>query len=152
MLPAFLVSLALLGLSGLLIDSHRRSWRLADAASDFSAQARRFGLSQYRRRMQASSMIGLIGLAIGIGPLVPKRPGPMAFYLATLLAACAWIMLLALLDVLATRQHYRRLRGEQTTAQLKLAMELRAAPESADGESSFERSADHRCATVPDRG
>ncbi len=64
----------------------------------------------FRRRMLASGMIGGIGAAIGVGPIVPRAPLAMAFYLATLLAACAWIMLLAMLDVWATRRHYRQLR------------------------------------------
>jgi hypothetical protein len=127
MILAFVFSLALLGLSGLLIDSHRRSWRLADGANDLAAPTKQFAFSQYRRRMQASGTIGLIGLAIGIYPIVPRRPAPMALYLAALLAGCAWIMLMALLDTLATRQHYRRIRREHVSAQLKLAMELQAA-------------------------
>ena len=134
MFPAFLISLTLLGLSGLLIDSHRRSWRLAGERSDLSARSERYALAQYRRRMQASGTIGVIGLAIGLGPLVPKRPGPMALYVAALAAACAWIMVLAMVDLWATQQHYRRLRGEQRAAQLRLLSEFRAARESSDGD------------------
>ena len=135
MVFAFILSLTLLGLSGLLIDSHRRSWRLASERSDLSAPAKRYALSQYRRRMQASATIGLIGLAIGLGPLVPKRPGPMALYVAALAAACGWIMLLAMVDLWATQQYYRRLRGEQRAAQLRLLTDFSAARESSDGET-----------------
>jgi len=67
--------------------------------------------------------------------LVPHRPGPMTLYLAALLAGCAWIMLMALLDFWATRQHYHRIRSEQLTAQVRLAMELRAAEQHRDTES-----------------
>ena len=130
MIPAFIVSLLLFGLCGLLLDSHRRTWRQAQNATDLAPREKRYALSQYRRRMQASGTIGLIGAAIAVGPIVPRRPGPMSLYLAVLLAGCAWIMLMALLDFWATRQHFHRIRSEQVTAQVGLAMELRAAERS----------------------
>jgi hypothetical protein len=135
MIAAFVVSLTLLGLCGLLLDSHRRSWRHAQESADLSPREKRYALSRYRRRMQASSTIGLVGAAIAVEPLVPRRPEPMTLYLAALLAACAWIMLMALLDFWATRQYYNRIRSEQLTAQVRLAMELRAADERRDAES-----------------
>jgi hypothetical protein len=134
MIAAFIISLSLLGLSGLLIDSHRRSWAAARDAAELPDRDKRFALAQYRRRMQASSMIGLIGVAIGGGPLVPREPRPMALYLAMLLVSCAWIMLLSLLDVWATRQHYQRLRMEQLAKQLQLALELASAGETSEAE------------------
>jgi hypothetical protein len=135
MIPVFVISLTLLGLCGLLLDSHRRTWRHAQESTELSPREKRYALSQYRRRMQASGTIGMVGVAIALGPLVPRRPGPMSLYLAALLAACAWIMLMALLDFWATRQHYHRIRSEQLTAQVRLAMELRAAEERRDAET-----------------
>jgi hypothetical protein len=135
MFATIFVSLTLLGVSGLLLDSHRRAWRHAQDSTDLPPQEKRYSLSQYRRRMQASGMIGLIGAAIAVGPLVPHRPEPMTLYLAALLAACAWIMLMALLDYWATRQHYRRIRSEQLTAQVRLTMELRAAEQRRETEA-----------------
>jgi hypothetical protein len=134
MIPAFIVSLTLFGLCGLLLDSHRRTWRQAQDATDLSPREKRYALSQYRRRMQASGTIGLIGAAIAAGPIVPRRPGPMSLYLAVLLAGCGWIMLMAVLDFWATRQHFLRIRSEQLTAQVRLAMDPRAAdqPREAD--------------------
>lgn len=134
MFITFAISLALMCLSGLLIDSHRRSWRAARQNDDLPARDRRYAQSQYRRRMQASSIIGVLGAAIAIYPLIPREPGPMAFYLASLVSACACIMLLAFLDAWATRQHYRRLLGERLTAEIKLATELRSARETADAD------------------
>jgi len=134
MFMTFAISLALLGLSGVLIDSHRRSWRSARDNDDLSDRDRRYAQSQYRRRMQASGIIGLLGVGIGVYPLVPREPGPMAFYLAALVSACACIMLLALLDAWATRQHYRRMLGERLATEIKLASELRAVTETADAD------------------
>jgi hypothetical protein len=129
-----IISLILIGLSGVLLDSHRRAWRAAQRDTTKGERERRFALSQYRRRMQASGIIGVLGAAIGIGPLVPHEPWPMAIYLASLTGACGCIMVLAALDAWATRQYYARLRNEQLTAQIKLARELHAASKSIDAE------------------
>ena len=65
--------------------------------------------------MQASGIIGVLGAAIGMGPLVPREPWPLVIYLASLSGACGCIMVLAALDAWATRQYYARLRNEQLT-------------------------------------
>lgn len=127
MFTVFAASLILIGLSGVLLDSHRRTWRAARENPELSNHQRRFARAQYRRRMQASGIIGLIGLGIGVEPLVPREPWPMAFYLASLIGACACIMLLALLDAWATRQHFRRLQGDKFAEDLRRTKELRRA-------------------------
>lgn len=134
MILTSIISLILIGLSGVLLDSHRRAWRSAQQDPTKSERERRFALAQYRRRMQASGIIGVLGAAIGIGPLVPREPWPLVVYLASLSGACGCIMLLAALDAWATRQYYARLRNEQLTAQIKLARELHAATKSADAD------------------
>jgi hypothetical protein len=85
---------------------------------------RRFAQAQFRRRSQASAIIGVVGAGIGIEPLIPPRPWPLVLYVASLVGACACIMLLAALDAWASRQNYTRLRNEQLAAQMKLAREL----------------------------
>ena len=67
MLTIYAISLALIGLSGFMLDLHRRSWRAAEQDESLSDHERRDLQSQYRRRMQASGIIGLLGAAIGIG-------------------------------------------------------------------------------------
>jgi hypothetical protein len=125
MIGTFIFSLALLGLSGLLLDQHRRSWRNVENDPKLPAIERRYALSQYRRRMQASGIIGLVGVAVGVGPMVPHRPWPMAFYLAFVAGSCLAIVVLAALDAWATRQHFARLRTQTMAEQLKLVRELR---------------------------
>lgn len=134
MFGTMVISLALLGMSGLLIDSHRRSWRDARDSASLPDRDKRFAQSMYRRRMLASGMIGGIGAAIGLGPLVPREPLAMAFYLAVLLAACVWILLLAMLDIWATRRHYQRVRMEHLTKQLQLTVDMASMGESAESE------------------
>jgi hypothetical protein len=125
MIAIYITSLVLMGLSGFLLDVHRRSWRAALADSSLTDRDRRFARSQYRRRNQASAMIGVMGAAVAVKPLVPAEPWPLLIYMGTLTGACVCIMLLAALDVWATRQNYARLRSEQLAAQMKLLREMR---------------------------
>jgi hypothetical protein len=125
-LPTLLIPLSLIGLSGYLIDVHRRAWRTAEWDERLSERDRRFAKSQYRRRMQSSGLIGLIGAALGCYPLVPETPLAIAIYLTTLVAACFCIMLSGLLDYWATRQNLRRIHHEHLTEQIKLVRELQS--------------------------
>jgi hypothetical protein len=124
MIAIFATSLVLIGLSGMMLDMHRRSWRAAREDASLTERDRRFAQSQYRRRTQASAIIGVLGAAIGMEPLVPLRPWPMVIYVAALAGACGCIMLLAAIDAWAARQNYSRLRNEQLAAHMKLAKEL----------------------------
>ena len=125
MVATSIFSLLLIGLSGFMLDMHRHKWRRAEQDATLTPSERRYALSQYRRRSQASGIIGVLGVAIMIGPLVPHRPWPLVFYLAALVGPCIAIVLLAAMDAWATRQHFARLHGQQLAAQAKLAMELR---------------------------
>jgi hypothetical protein len=125
MVVTSIFSLFLIGLSGYMLDMHRHKWREADRNASLPASERRYALTQYRRRMQASGIIGALGMAIMIGPLVPHRPWPFAVYLASLAGSCLAIVLLAALDAWATRQHFARLQSEHLATQAKLAMKLR---------------------------
>lgn len=134
MLLVVIVSLGLLALSGALIDAHRRAWHAAQSSAELSDSARRYARAQYRRRMQASGMIGVLGVLIGIWPVVPRQPAALMFYLGALLTGWAWIMFLAMLDFFATRHHYRRLRSEQMAAHLELVLEMQASKRQLSGD------------------
>jgi hypothetical protein len=124
MVAFYATSLLLIGLSGLMLDMHRRRWRAARQDRSLSERDVRFARAQYRRRNQASGIIGVLGAAIGIGPLVPPAPWPLVLYVVFLAGACLCITLLAGIDAWATRQNFARLRSEQLAAQIKLAREL----------------------------
>jgi hypothetical protein len=125
MVVTSIFSLLLIGLSGLMLDRHRQKWRQAEQDATLTPSERRYALSQYRRRTQASGIIGALGFAIMIGPFVPHRPWPFVIYLASLAGSCLAIVVLAALDAWATRQHFARLHSQHLAAQAKLAMELR---------------------------
>lgn len=135
MFSVFTVSLILLVLAGALLESHRRSWHAAQKSTTLADHERRFARSQYRRRTQASGIIAGIGLAIGLWPIVPRSPEAMTLYVVALIVACACIMLLALLDVWATRQHYRRLYDDKRAEQVKQAIEPHRTENRVDGDS-----------------
>lgn len=126
MIGTFVLSLILLGLSGFMLDLHRRSWRAAERDACLTPSGRRYALSQYRRRMQASGIIGVLGAAVGSRPLVPHDPVWLMIYLVYLLGSCLAITLLAAMDAWATRQHFARLRSEHMATQAKLVREMRA--------------------------
>jgi hypothetical protein len=126
MVMVFAISLLLMVLSGLMLDMHRRSWRVAQADPRLSEGDLRFARSQYRRRTQASGIIG-------VGPLVPPEPWPMMLYVASLAGACLCIVLLAALDAWASQQNFARLRSEQLAAQIKMARELQRTQKTNDG-------------------
>jgi hypothetical protein len=120
----YALSLLLIGLSGVLLDMHRRSWRATEQDATISERDRRFARSQFRRRTQASGIIGVLGAAIGIWPVVPLRPWPIVIYAAALGGSCLAITLLAAIDAWASRQNYVRLQAEQLAAQIRLAREV----------------------------
>jgi hypothetical protein len=125
MVATSIFSLLLIGLSGYMLDMHRNKWRRAEQDASLSPGERRYALSQYRRRMQASGIIGALGFAIMISPLVPHRPWPFVIYLGSLGGSCLAIVLLAAIDAWATRQHFARLHNQHLATQAKLVMELR---------------------------
>ncbi len=135
MFSGYAISLLLIVLCGFLLDLHRRSWRQAQADRELSVRDQRFALAQFRRRTQASGLIGLIGVAIGIEPLVPRTPFSVTCYAIALVFGCGCILLLAMVDVWATRQKYRQILSEHITAEAKLAAELRATANVSDTES-----------------
>jgi hypothetical protein len=135
LLADFVVPLLLIGLSGLLLDSHRRAWQAVERDPTLNERDRRFAQAQYRRRNQASSIIGVIGAALACYPLLPDEWEALVLYVLSLVGACLCIMLLAALDIWATRQNIRRIQSEQMAAQVKLAMKLRAAEKPTDAEA-----------------
>ena len=124
MIPATIFALLLVGVSTVLVLSHRSARQRVAALEQIDEISRQFAESQYYRRTMASGTIGLLGVAIALAPLVPRRPWPLTAYVAALLCACIWIIILALLDMRSSRSHLRRLENQVISAEAKLAEEL----------------------------
>ena len=83
---------------------------------------------QFRRRIQANAMLGLLGLSVlGGGVMMALRLNPLAItlYWLGVIVVLGWLALLALADMLATKQHYGRIQDRYAVEQARLKVELR---------------------------
>ena len=105
-----LFALVLVAIAVALILWHLQTWRAAQQLPEDSRE-RAFAGRQFRRRMQTSGMIALLGLALALGQLVtsPVWIGP--YWLGVLLLV-GWVLLLALLDIGAIHKYYGPIRAE----------------------------------------
>ena len=121
-LTTTLLAIFLLGLSGLLISHHLRSWRRARVGQS-DAQQLHFAWRQCRRRLQSSGMLALVSLGLLVWPLVTGKT-PRVFLLGGMVLLLLWIVLLALADVLHTQQHYRRIHRHYEAGEAELKAQL----------------------------
>ncbi len=140
-MTAVLFPAGVLGLAIAMLVSHLRTWRTVRGKTlEPADQAYRH--EQFRRRIQASSLLALVGPAIFVGQQVIPEQSPrmfMALWLAVALATF-WILWLALVDAVASGRHFRRLSLVRRTARARLRQELDdlAARARAAGEESRE--------------
>lgn len=92
---------------GLMMWRHRSVWNEQQGNPEIEAGERLFLHGQYRRRMQSSAMILVLGLLLHASNehLVAWEKAPAGFcvYVCIMLLLVAWIVLLALGDYLASR-------------------------------------------------
>jgi len=120
-----IVSLILIALSAVLIAMHRHVWHRSQNDASADDVEREFIRNQCRRRVQASGMIGVVGVAIFIGQFTGKYPLLWVFYWGGVILVLFWIILLALGDAIATRAYYQRVRRKDLNEQAQLHAELR---------------------------
>lgn len=111
-LLALLFALALVTASAALVVWHVRSWRLMRVDLPCGDE-RDYRWRQFRRRMQASSLVGVLGLAVYLGYLIPHDAMPRFFLAFWLMVICCvlWLAMLASIDFLATRHYYSNRRS-----------------------------------------
>jgi hypothetical protein len=128
-LPSVLVGLVLCASSGGLIASHIRTWkRLKD--EDLDELESEFHRRQYRRRMQTSGMLGVLGMAILVGQLLILWVTSSLFillYWGAVVVLVIWMALLALADMTATGVFYSREKSNSIVEHARLQSELRRA-------------------------
>ncbi|MDH3717327.1 MAG: hypothetical protein OES79_04330 [Planctomycetota bacterium] len=118
-------ALLLIAISAGLVIAHVYAWRGERSRQEAeSGQDCDFAWRKFRRRMQASLMIGVTGLAIMAGNWLPADPLVHLVYWAGVILWVVWIALLALADGLATQHHFRRLRNEQLVEEAQLRRQL----------------------------
>jgi hypothetical protein len=103
------LSLTLLFISLALAATHLRAWRVADHGG-LAAAERDFQERRYRRRLQTSLMLGVIGILV-LGDLwldeIVKDAWGRLLYWSGVGLLLLWLLLLAASDWLASRRHYR---------------------------------------------
>jgi len=123
MLANIFFALFLIGLLAVLFWRHWQQWRNREH-DQLNPRDADFFRRQLRRRVQASAMIGMVGLAVLYGQTLSVSVGALAYWLVVVLVVL-WIMLLALADVFATRMHLSRMRRDVLVEQACLEAELR---------------------------
>lgn len=99
-------AILLVVLSLVLLAIHWASWRKSDHGG-LAEREQQFARRQFRRRTQASGMLGAIGLLMLTTQFVEERTMALALWLA-ILCAVLWLILMALIDWWATRAYYGR--------------------------------------------
>jgi len=103
----YVFGLLLLAVSAGLLAIHWNEWKTFLAEPPTDAVERVFRFRQIRRRSQASTLIGLVGLAMTAADAMPKNELALTGYLFGLIIATLTILWLALSDLLALR--FRRI-------------------------------------------
>jgi small-conductance mechanosensitive channel len=132
-MPSLLVCVALVTIGGFMIRGHLRSWaeRQAQGIADPADLLHYYG--QYRRRIQTSALIIIIGILIFVGDVISEQIGPKLFgwYWVVVLILVCYLILLAVLDGLSTASHTRaalaRLRAQRRQLE-RHAAELKERP------------------------
>jgi hypothetical protein len=122
MWPTLLFSAALVLISLTLLAWHVKTWRESDHGG-LSERDARFFRGQCRRRMQASGMLGIIGLLI-FGHLWVSDNTMLALYWTGVLGLLCWTVMLAVSDFAASRLHYGPQVADQKTEHLLLQREI----------------------------
>jgi UDP-N-acetylmuramyl pentapeptide phosphotransferase/UDP-N-acetylglucosamine-1-phosphate transferase len=122
----FVTVLLLLAAAGLMV-SHVRTWRVF-RQTEIDPEEFDYRRRQFRRRMQTSAMLGVLGVAMLAGYILTlwlRSPAfTLVFWIAILLVL-VWTCLLALVDIWATKHHFGRLRDHCLVEQAKLRAEIR---------------------------
>src|SRR5436190_16044253 len=122
MWPTVVVSAALALVSFVLMAWHVKSWREADHGG-LTERDYEFFCRQFRRRMQSSAMLGVIGLLI-LGHVWVRDNTMLALYWTGVLGLLVWTVLLAAGDFAASRLHYGSQVADQKTEHLLLQREI----------------------------
>lgn len=123
------VGLALVVTGLALMRWHHVAWRQQKHDPSLSDAERTHYFRRYRRRMQTSALLALLGLLMGVGDFALtqlRAPAPWLFliWIAAMLLLVLWIILLALGDMASTAVHSRReltrVRQEQRALEQRL--------------------------------
>lgn len=95
---------------------HALKFSLAETELEYQRQ-------RFRRRMLASSLVGLAGLLIGVAEWIVDPLFLICFWL-TLIALLGWLVAVAAADWSATRRYYAQMRSEHMVEHAALVAEI----------------------------
>ena len=125
---AGMVGAVLIGLGLLLMRSHRKAWRGQQNDASLDEDERTYYQRRYRRRMQTSGLIALLGLLLPVGAALMVWKADVVLttcYWIGVLLLTAWVAVMGVGDLVATGAHTRaalnRLRAQQQTLEKQIA-------------------------------
>ncbi len=130
-LPMTSAGAFLIVLGVLMIRSHIRTWRRHRDDSSLAERELRYYFAQYRRRMQTSAIIALLGVLLFVGDVVLPRVLPeenfvkiFPIFWIVVLCLTLWIIALAWGDITAIRVHSKTALNRHLRKQRKLEEQL----------------------------
>jgi sterol desaturase/sphingolipid hydroxylase (fatty acid hydroxylase superfamily) len=119
-----IISLLLVGFSSYMLTIQLRTRRRGGDEFQGAKCFPRFYKTQFRRRLQLNLMLGVCGFAILASLWLPKNPLLVGSYWIGIIFWVLWILILALIDLLVTRGHFRLLEDDQRIEHAQLQAKL----------------------------
>ena len=114
----------LFAIAALLMLQHEWTWRKIQRTERDSREVD-FARRQYRRRLQASGLIGVVAVAIAVSGWV-EQAWQVLFYWIGVALVVVWILLLGLVDWASSYAHFQRIHKRQLAEHAALQAELKA--------------------------
>ena len=121
-MTSILVGILLVVLGAALMGWHWAAWRRR-SDEQCSGDQRQFQWRQFLRRMRAGGLIVVLGAFFLLDGLV-VNPYARIFYWSAAACIVAWLVILALADVIRTREQFHRLRSDYLTQSAALQEEI----------------------------
>jgi hypothetical protein len=126
---SIVVGLLLVLVAWWLVRSHLLGWHaVRQRANELDPEEIDFRRRQTRRRIQTSTMLGLVGIAMLVGRLLIVWRAPPTLILlfwGGVVLLVLWLGVLAVADMVATRYYFNRLREKYLVEQARLQAQLR---------------------------
>ncbi len=107
-----------------LMGWHQKSWKTVYGIEQ-DAKELDFHWRQFRRRMQCSAMLVFLAVAVFVGQWITAPPLLVILFWSGTLLIVAWLILLAVADIIVTVHHFQGLRADCLVEQAKLKAEAK---------------------------
>jgi len=118
-----LFGFSLIVLSVTMLCRHSVNCRDAQASAENDSHLHHVS-RQFRRRAQASGLLGIVGIAVAVEQHIPVSPLALLYWFVVVLVVL-WIIVLALMDLVGTRRHLDQIRRDTLVERALLREEIR---------------------------